>query len=200
MLIKRNKVDVERYGGYRGYLSHIKARALHALGAHRELATIDWTRVGRLVFVCRGNICRSPYAAARGRALGVPAISLGLEASEGAQANPSAARNALVRGLDLSHHRSAALEGSRIQGHDLLVVFEPWQLQAARQRCPHRELALTLLGIWSPPMRPHVHDPYGRGDRYFQECFELIDRNVAELARRVTEGCAATPRESAASP
>lgn len=192
-------VDVELYGGYSGYLSHLRARAQHALGGYREFAAVDWARVARLVFVCTGNICRSPYAAARSRALGIRAISLGLGASAGASADPSAARNALARGLDLSCHRSARLESSRIEEDDLLIVFEPVQLHAVRRRCPDRDLAVTLLGIWSEPMRPHMHDPYGRSDRYFQECFGLIDRNVATLAQRATGPCATIAREIAAS-
>lgn len=192
-------VDVELYGGYWGYLAHVRARAQQALGAYRELTNIDWTRVARLVFVCTGNICRSPYAAARSRALGVPAISLGLGASDGAPSDPSAARNAAVRGLELSHHRSARLESSRIEADDLVIVFEPLQLQAVRYRCPQPELAVTLLGIWSQPMRPHVYDPYGRSDRYFQECFALIDRNIGELVQRVSGPCAVIARETVSS-
>lgn len=192
-------IDVELYGGYRGYLSHAAARARYALGAYRELVAIDWSRVGRLVFICKGNICRSPYAAGRGRALGLRAVSLGLDASEGAPADPSASRNAMLRGLDLSDHRSARLERSRLEAHDLLVVFEPTQLHAVRRRCGHLAPVVTLLGVWSPPVRPHMHDPYGRSDRYFNECFELIDRNVAALAQRMTERCAPLSNEVAAS-
>jgi protein-tyrosine phosphatase len=200
MLIERNMVDVELYGGYRGYLSHLKARAQHALGAYREAATVDWAGVARVVFVCVGNICRSPYAAARCRALGIRAVSLGLGASEGAPADPSAARNALARGLDLSLHRSARLESCLIEQDDLVIVFEPLQLHAVRQRCSHGKLAVTLLGIWSQPVRPYVHDPYGRSDRYFHECFGLIDRNVAALAQRLNGPRATIAREIAASP
>lgn len=185
MLIKGNTVDVELYGGYQGYVSHLKARALHAFGAYGELAAIDWALVARLVFVCKGNICRSPYAAARGRSLGVRTVSLGLDASDGALADPVAARNAFARGLDLSQHRSARLESSHIEDRDLLVVFEPVHLHAVRQRCGNRALGITLLGVWSRPVRPHVHDPYGRSDRYFQQCFSLIDGSVAELVRRM---------------
>jgi len=177
-------IDVELYGGKQGLLAYARARALYALGAYRDLRDINWASVRRLAFVCKGNICRSPYASARARSLGVPAASFGLESVEGAQADPMALRNAQLRGVDLSVHRSARLESSHIGNDDLIIVFEPSQVAAARRRSSGR-VPVSLLGIWAPPIYPHVQDPYGRGDRYFQQCFSLIDANVAELVGRM---------------
>lgn len=177
-------VDVELYGGRRGYLAHLQARALHALGVYSRLGEINWASVGQLVFICKGNICRSPYASARAQLLGVPTASFGLEAAEGTPPDPAAAHNARLRGVDLSVHRSARLDKSRIREDDLLIVFEPQQLNAVRQRCDARTVSVTLLGLCVRPPRPHIHDPYGRSDRYFQQCFGIIDAGVSELARR----------------
>src|SRR5690348_5345658 len=121
-------VDVELYGGKQGLLEHVRARALFALGAYRSLCEIEWSSARRLVFVCKGNICRSPYASARARSLGVPAASFGLEAGDGAPADPQAAQNALLRGIDLSEHRAKKMQLSHISRGDLIVVFEPRQL------------------------------------------------------------------------
>lgn len=177
-------VDMELYGGKQGFLAYLRARALYALGAYRALFDIDWASVRRVAFVCKGNICRSPYASARARLLGVPAVSFGLEATEGALADPIALRNARLRGVDLSAHRAARIDSPRIDSGDLILVFEPWQVAEATRRSGGRA-PVSLLGIWAPPVYPHVQDPYGRGDRYFQRCFSLIDANVAELARRI---------------
>jgi protein-tyrosine phosphatase len=181
-------VDVELYGGTRGYLENVRARAFYALGAYRSARDIEWAAVTRLVFVCKGNICRSPYASARARLLGVPAASFGLDAAEGAPADPAAWRSARSRDVDLSAHRSARLESCRITDDDLLVVFEPSQLAEIRRRPSDRTPRVTLLGIWVQPLRPHIEDPYGRSDRYFQRCFSIIDASVAELIRRMAGG------------
>jgi protein-tyrosine phosphatase len=177
-------LDFDLYGGKRGYLEHAGARVRYALGIYRKLYEIDWTAVARLVFVCTGNICRSPYAGARARALGVPAVSLGLQAAEGAPVDPVASRNALLRGLDLSGHRSARAQSSSFASDDLIVVFEPGHVAELRRRS-RRETPVSLLGIWARPARPHIQDPYGRSDRYFQECFSVIDANVAALVGRM---------------
>jgi len=178
-------VDVELYGGKRGYAEHLRVRTLYALGAYRNVRDVDWTDVRRLAFVCKGNICRSPYASAVARILGAPSVSFGLDALEGAPADPVAYRNALARGVDLSGHRSTRLESSGIAKGDLFIVFEPRQLTEILQRSTHRLPSFSLLGIWARPIRPHIEDPYGRSDRYFQQCFSVIEANVVELVRRM---------------
>ena len=180
-------VDIELYGGTRGFLEHIRARALYALGAYGNMRDVEWVHIKRLAFVCRGNICRSPYACARARSLGIRAVSFGLDAVDGTPANPVASKNALSRGIDLSMHRSARMEAMRLADGDLVIVFEPAQFAEVRRRFGDRPLS-GLLGIWSRPNRPHIQDPYGLSDRYFQKCFSVIDANIAELVERMTSG------------
>jgi protein-tyrosine phosphatase len=189
-------VDIELYGGRRGYLEHVRSRALYSLGAYRDARNIEWAAVARLVFVCKGNICRSPYASARARLLGVPSASFGLHAAGGTPADPAASRAANSRAVDLSGHRAAGVESCRIGDDDLLVVFEPAQLAEIRRRCAEGTPRVTLLGIWTPPIHPHIQDPYGTSDRYFQRCFSIIDANVAELVRRVGRGSASPGSEA----
>jgi protein-tyrosine phosphatase len=187
-------VDIELYGGRRAYIAHLRARASYALGWYRSAQTINWGAVERLVFICQGNICRSPYASARARAFGARAISLGIEAVDGVGANEDAARNALPRGIDLKDHRSTRLQASLILPGDLIVVFEPAQLLRVTRQSRTGAAGLTLLGLWAHPVRPHVQDPYGRSDRYFQQCFAAIDRNIRELMNRLSaHGAIAAP-------
>lgn len=178
-------VDVEAFGGRRGYIAHLCARALYSLGSYRSAENINWDAISRLVFVCRGNVCRSPYACARARELGVNSISFGLTAADGAVANESASRNALLRGVDLSTHRSVRLRAPLLNHGDLVVVFEPRQLATVFQESVADLAGITLMGIWDRPVYPHIQDPFGRGDRYFQHCFSAIDRNIDALAARI---------------
>ncbi len=184
-------IGSERFGGRRAYVSHLAARALHLAGAYRVLLDVDWRSIERLVFVCKGNICRSPYAEARARALGIDAVSFGLDAAGGAGADASAARNALMRGLDLSEHRSKRIDGSSLKPTDLVLLFEPRQVEQFRERLGSSGVAVTLLGLWAKPERPYLCDPYGRGDVCFQDCFAVIDANVAALAARLPKLTAA---------
>lgn len=185
MCERADVIDFELYGGRRAFLVDLQARVAHGLGRYGKLDDVEWGSIRRLVFVCKGNICRSAYAAERARVLGVRAASFGLEASDGAPPDPAAAHNANLRGVDLSGHSSVRLQPSLINRDDLVLVFEPGQLAAVRERCGDRTHPLSLLGIWTRPTKPHIHDPYGHSDRYFQQCFTIIDANIAALARRV---------------
>lgn len=179
-------VDIESYGGKRGLLEHLRTRTLYALGAYRHVDWIEWSAVRRLVFVCKGNICRSPYACAKAGALGVSAASFGLDTGGGAPADPVARGNALARGIDLSTHRSRRLEPQHLATGDLVILFEAAHRAETRRRVGAR-MPCELLGIWSRPIRPHIHDPYGRSARYFQHCFDLIDANIAKLIEHMTQ-------------
>jgi protein-tyrosine phosphatase len=180
-------IDTERYGGRRAYFQHCLARALSLAGAYRPLLDIDWYSVDRLVFICKGNICRSPYGEARARLLGLETASFGLEAADGAPADANAARNAQERGVDLSAHLSSRIERSRLREKDLVLLFEPQQIRAFRERCGADIRAISLAGLWARPERPYVSDPYGRSDLCFQECFSVIDGSVAALASRLRD-------------
>jgi protein-tyrosine phosphatase len=176
-----NMLDFERYGGRRSYLLHLSELSKSLIGVYRPMIRIDWHNIDRLVFVCSGNICRSPYAAERARAAGANAISFGLAASDGAFADPSATRNASRRDLDLTRHRSARLLASSVRPTDLVLLFEPRQVEAFRLLEGAQAGAVSLVGLWSTPLRPHVADPFAKSDRYFQECFSIIDSGVRAL-------------------
>lgn len=180
-------IDIETYGGKRGVLEHFRARMLHAFGAYGGVDDVEWPLVRRLVFVCLGNICRSPYAGAKARSMGIVSASFGLNAVNGASADPAAVKNALARGVDLSAHCAAKIDPRCLSDGDLVIVFEPWQVSEVRRRFG-ATLRVKLLGIWSTPSRPYIHDPYGHRDRYFQQCFSVIDGGIAGLTARMRRG------------
>lgn len=180
-------IDIEMYGGKRGVLAHVRALILYALGIYGGVDDVDWPSVRRLVFVCLGNICRSPYAEVKARLMGMNSVSFGLSAENGTSADPAAVKNALVRGVDLSAHRAARIDPQCLLDGDLVIVFESWQVSEVRRRVGAR-VRVKLLGIWSTPRRPHIHDPYGHRDRYFQQCFSIIDTGLVELATHMRRG------------
>jgi len=179
-------LKAERYGGRRAFAEHLLSRCKAAVGAYASSTEIDWRTARRLVFVCKGNICRSPYAAARARELGLQAISFGLEADDGTTADPLAVRNALARNLDLSSHRSARLVASGLRQGDVVLLFEPRHLTICRGVCGNVPEGISLLGLWTQPMRPYISDPFGKSDRYFQECFSIIDSALSMIAGKIS--------------
>jgi protein-tyrosine phosphatase len=166
------------------------------LGAYADARRVDWERVERLVFVCKGNVCRSPYAEMRARALNIPSISRGLETSGDTPANPVALRIAKERGLDLSEHRSAKYHPNDLTPTDLVLVFEPEHFTAVGRSLLPTGCQISLIGIWGERPRPLVADPYGKSDAYFQTCFAVIDRRLGAISDRIAASRAAPPKPS----
>ena len=67
------------YGSKRGFLRTWKYKTIYQLGGFREYRNIDWDAIERLVFVSKGNICRSAYAEAVARSLDIKAVSCGVQ-------------------------------------------------------------------------------------------------------------------------
>lgn len=171
-----------RYGGRRLFLRHLLASFETRMPWWHRFQQVEWRRVERLVFICRGNICRSAYAAAKARALGVPSQSGGLQAKSGCPANGEARRHAAARGLSLEAHTTKGLEELAIGTGDLVICMEPPQLTAIRKEHPTFAGQLTLLGFWSQPRRPWIFDPFGLADEPWRQCLDLIDDAVCHVA------------------
>ena len=177
-------LDVAQYGGGKPWLRHHLALASCRVGFYRDYQAIDWSRVQRLVFVCKGNICRSPYAEVRACTLGLAALSMGLDTRPESLADPQAIRAAALKGIDLAAHRSTLFDSSVLGPGDLLVGFEPWHAQAMLAGAAASGAQVTLAGLWSQPLRPDVGDPHGRSDAYFAVCYEVLDNAVQTMARK----------------
>lgn len=141
-------------------------------------------RPGRVLFVCKGNICRSVYAEYRARALAGPDAgwtfeSSGLEAKAGTPSPDTAVAVAARRGIDLAAHRSRAFDPARSGSYDAIFVMEPWhQGHALLRTSPVRA---TLLGAFHAPPLVVVRDPYGRDAAAFETAFDEIDAALAAL-------------------
>jgi protein-tyrosine phosphatase len=179
----------DRFATFRGWVRWLLAMIDWRVGRLQRFARINFNAVRRVVFVCQGNICRSPFGEAVARRMGLSTASFGLATSTGMPAFGRAIETAQAQGIDLTLHRVTAIEDFVFQSGDLLVVME---VRQARRLLKSRELPrgvqITLLGLWSEPLRPHLHDPFEHGSAYFEFCFRVIESGVKELARRIRSG------------
>ena len=174
-----------RYGSPRGMLRRMQTELRYRLGRLRFTQDIDWPRVQRIVFVCKGNVCRSPFAEAVARWHGLPAVSVGLETDPGTRANPIASRIALEMGVDMTDHVSQRFEPARLQGGDLILGMEPAHLEGMDRHNLPANAQWTLLGLQLPGTRvPYLGDPYGLSDAYHRQCFGMIQKAVEDMAAK----------------
>ena len=173
-----NRRLVERYGSRRGFLRTYWHRLLYLLGRYRKYRRIDWSAIDRVVFVCKGNICRSAFAEAVARKLDIDAISCGISTIVAAPANGDAIRAAREIGFDLEDHKTTPIMYLILRRTDLLVVMEPWHADFL-DRYLYREHYITLLGLWPRPVSPYLADPYESSPFYFRKCF-ILYRKVGQ--------------------
>ena len=170
----------ERYGSRKGALLTYWYRILSLFGWYRAFRKIDWGRVDRIVFVCKGNVCRSPYAEAVAKSLHIDALSCGIDTVNGKPANTRAISTALRNNIDLSSHMAQVINDLDIGRNDLVIAMEPWHIRYLRKnKCA--DCQYTLLGLWGKAGLPYIHDPYGLSQEYFNRCFDFIDRSVRNL-------------------
>lgn len=175
-----------RFGGRQALARHVACRMFDLAGAYRRYRAIDWGRVRRVVFVCSGNICRSPYAERRFRAWGIPAASAGLRGDAGSKPPPEAVRHARALGVSMEDHAARAFDPGAIVPGDLVAVFEPSQAREVRRLLGARAgVQVTLVGLWGRPAVPYIHDPYALSDAYFLACYERIDAALEAIRERL---------------
>jgi protein-tyrosine phosphatase len=170
-----------RFGTFRGLvrLALSYPQLMLGLSASRRP---DPGRVRRLVFVCQGNICRSAFADVAARRAGLRTASFGLSTTTGRAAHPPAIAAGQLLGHDLSSHRAIDLADYVPEDGDLLLAMEVRQLHRLAADPRLAGLPRMLLGRWTRPMLPHLHDPYGLDDHYMAQCLSRIDRAIERLA------------------
>jgi protein-tyrosine phosphatase len=176
-----NKLLRDRYGGKRAFLHHLASAFIMRVGRFHEYRAVDWSRVERLVFVCKGNICRSAYAEARASSARFPTISFGIAACPDASADPSAISHAAARNISLLAHRTTPPQAFAHRPGDLLVCMEPPQAKIVAKIFADSRPQVTLLGLWAQPPRPWLSDPYGSGDGYWCTCLDTIDNGIDQM-------------------
>ncbi len=179
-MLSRRSIE-GRFGSRRGLIRHVRYSLLHKLGRYQPYIDIDWRSIDRLVFVCKGNICRSAFAEAVAKKEGFSAVSCGIDTIESAPANENAIRVAQEMGYSLKQHRTTPVQSLTLGKSDLLVAMEPLQVEFL-EKCFGRQYSCTLLGLWAVPVLPYVHDPYGGVDEYFRNCFDIIKMSACRMA------------------
>src|SRR5499427_2559227 len=140
----------------------------------------------RILFVCLGNICRSPTAEAVLRSLAArEAPELGLEVDSAGTAgyhvgeppDPRTRAAAARRGYDLSALRARMVEAGDFERFDLILAMDRDNLRALRRHAPaHAHERLRLFLEFAPDAAPEdVPDPYYGGLNGFEEVLDLVE-------------------------
>ena len=150
----------------------------------------------RLLFVCTGNTCRSPLAAAIARselaALGwtcVEVRSAGTSALDGLPASEGSLGAAERHGLDLSHHRTTLLTAEVVAWADLILAMGPGHTGRALELGGERKCALLTAFAEGTEEEDEeglgVSDPFGGDDEAYERTYEALEELVGRTLRRL---------------
>lgn len=149
----------------------------------------------RLLFVCHGNICRSPAAEGaflhllkeRGLAGEFIIDSAGTSGYHaGEQPHPDTRRAARARGIELQH-RSRIVTTEDFQTFDLLLAMDHENYENLLHMAPEQSLTekVVLFRRFDPLVKgetvPGVPDPYYGGFAGFENVQRIVERTAAGL-------------------
>lgn len=149
--------------------------------------------LSHVVFICKGNICRSAYAEyylkAKCSASSTVIESCGLDVDQGNFSPPFAIKAAAEYDLFMERHRSKGLAECDLQHSDLIVLMEYQQLLRFNMLYPQLSGKTVLLREFSPwpdHLFCNIYDPFGQRFEEFQKCFRLMAKALNQLAYYTT--------------
>lgn len=153
-------------------------------------------KIYSVLFVCLGNICRSPTAHGvfrhKVRELGL-ANALRVDSAGTSNYHPNSppdARfqaHAAERGYDLSALRARQIQGADFEALDLVLVMDWDNLADLTQQCPpeHQHKVRRLTEFCLQFDSPVVPDPYFGGVEGFEHVLDLVEDASEGLIRHV---------------
>jgi protein-tyrosine phosphatase len=143
-------------------------------------------REAGVLFVCMGNICRSPTAEAVFRRLAAaeaPELSLAIDSAGthgyhvGAPPDPRSQAAARRRGIDMSALRARRLVRADFERFDYVLVMDERNREDALEIAPAAHAArLRLFLEYAPQLgRVEVPDPYYGGPEGFNTVLDYVE-------------------------
>ncbi len=149
-----------------------------------------------VLFVCLGNICRSPLAEALFvRAVQEEGLDIGIDSAGtgdyhiGQLPDPRSRSCARRHGIELTH-RARQVTAADFHTYDFLIAMDEDNAAELRRRAPSGTAnRVHLMREWDPAGPGAVPDPYYGDDSDFEHVWHLCERSMpgflSELSQRI---------------
>ena len=144
--------------------------------------------VQRVLVLCLGNICRSPFAehclrrmAAERGIQNLTIQSAGFLHHDGLRTPTRFVELVRPHGIDLSAHRAQRVQQQQVDEADLILLMDAKNLRALQSEFPHATHKTFLIGLLSSQQMGEIPDPY---------LLSLPDAQASY--QQLAEACAAT--------
>ncbi len=150
----------------------------------------------RVLFVCMGNICRSPTAEGVFRRLvaeEAPELDLEIDSAgthayhTGEPPDRRAQEAAARRGVDLSYTRARFVTGTDFTHFDLVLAMDKSNYERLRRRCPAEEHhRIRMFLEFAPGLDAmDVPDPYYGGSNGFERVLDMVEEACRGLLAHI---------------
>lgn len=150
--------------------------------------------MSRIIFICTGNICRSPMAEgilkqslAKADVSRFSISSMGIHGLDNQKPTIHAVRVCAEKGIDISAHRSRPLVPDELNHAALALTMEPVQAEYIKLFFPPIADRVFLLTQWpdKPKRLIMIKDPIDGSIKFYKKTFDLlayhIDRILPEI-------------------
>ncbi|MBA3015911.1 MAG: hypothetical protein FP815_13355 [Desulfobulbaceae bacterium] len=141
-----------------------------------------------IIFVCKGNICRSAFAEYYLRSIcskrSFNIESCGLDVDQGIFSPKEAVIVGQEFGIKLEEHYSKGLAACEIENADLIVPMEYGQYIRLAAMLPNQRGKIRLLrdfAPWPDRITCNINDPFGLGEGEFRRCFLVMAKALDML-------------------
>ena len=154
-----------------------------------------------ILFVCTGNICRSPMAeglfrhmtAKRGK---YQVYSAGVGAMDGFQPSAHAISAMRELGIDISQQRSRSISRELVDQADYIFGMTRGHVEAVSVMYPHAEEKTFILREFDDTLDAYekdISDPIGGNLRVYQACRDQIEQGIFSMLKFIEQQADQTP-------
>jgi protein-tyrosine phosphatase len=152
----------------------------------------------KILFVCMGNICRSPtaegvfrhYVMQRGLQEHIYIDSAGTHSYHaGSEPDQRTIAAAKLRGFDLSPLRARRIGDGDFEQFDYILAMDRTNYEDVQRKSPtqHRQKIRLFLSYAEGRTEEEVPDPYYGGNKGFEQVLDLVEAGARSLLEKLVQ-------------